>query len=47
MVRLDGIFNGGYEIAALGGTVDFRNHPVDYGVDEDAWPAFGLHRRDD
>jgi hypothetical protein len=47
IVRLDGIFNGGYEIATLGGILDFRNYPVDYGVDEDPWPALGLHRRDD
>lgn len=29
------------------GNFDLRNHTVDYGVDEGAWPAFGLHRRDD
>ena len=27
--------------------LDFRNYPVDYGVDEDSWPTCGLHWRHD
>jgi hypothetical protein len=42
---LDGISNGGYENKGLEVSFDFRNYKVDYGDDEDPWPALGFHRR--